>query len=198
MVNFEVNWVKHPNNDVDLCVLPISGIHEIMKKDGKNIFYMGLEKDIIPTQAIVNELTAMEDITMIGYPNGIWDETNNLPIFRRGITATHPRFDYNGKQEFLIDAACFPGSSGSPVFLLNIGSYADRKGELCEGTRGFLLGVLYSGPQHMVIGEMHVIKMPTSEKTIALSKIPNNLGFVIKSNELLAFEDILRSGVTES
>ncbi len=44
---------------------------------------------------------------MIGYPNGIWDEANNMPIIRRGITATHPNFNYNGKPEFMIDAACF-------------------------------------------------------------------------------------------
>lgn len=52
---------------------------------------------------------------MVGYPDGIWDEFNNQPIVRRGITATHPKNDFNGKGEFLIDAVCFPGSSGSPV-----------------------------------------------------------------------------------
>jgi hypothetical protein len=26
---------------------------------------------------------------MIGYPNGIWDAKNNLPVIRKGITATH-------------------------------------------------------------------------------------------------------------
>lgn len=196
MENFEEAWIKHPKVDVDLCVLPISGIHEIMQKEGNKIFYMGLEKGIIPTQTQVDELTAIEEITMIGYPNGLWDETNNLPIFRRGITATHPRFDYNGKQEFLIDAACFPGSSGSPVFLLNIGSYANKSGKLCLGTRGFLLGVLYAGPQHIVEGELHLVKVATSQKPIALTQIPNNLGFVIRSSELLVFEDILRREVT--
>lgn len=61
---------------------------------------------------------------MIGYPNGLWDSQNNLPIIRRGITATSVKKDYNGKKEFLIDAAVFPGSSGSPVFIFNEGSYS--------------------------------------------------------------------------
>lgn len=41
-------------------------------------------------------------------------------FFRRGITATNINFDYNGKKEFVIDAACFPGSSGFPVFIWKV------------------------------------------------------------------------------
>ena len=29
---------------------------------------------------------------MVGYPIGISDEVNNLPIFRKGYTASHPAF----------------------------------------------------------------------------------------------------------
>ena len=54
---------------------------------------------------------------MIGYPDGIWDSVNNLPVIRKGITATHPHISWNGKTEFLTDIASFPGSSGSPYFL---------------------------------------------------------------------------------
>lgn len=56
----------------------------------------------------LGELSAIEDIIMIGYPDGIWDSINNQPIIRRGITATQPKNNFNGKQEFLIDAACSP------------------------------------------------------------------------------------------
>jgi len=57
---------------------------------------------------------------MIGYPNGLWDHVNNLPLIRRGITASHPGVDYqiegqNGPGVTVIDMACFPDSSGSPV-----------------------------------------------------------------------------------
>jgi len=64
---------------------------------------------------------------MVGYPIGLWDEKNNYPIFRKGITATHPANDYNGKSEFMIDAACFPGSSGSPVYIIDELNYVDKK-----------------------------------------------------------------------
>ena len=40
---------------------------------------------------------------MIGYPNGLWDKVNGLPFFKRGMTATHPYINYNGREEFVMD-----------------------------------------------------------------------------------------------
>jgi hypothetical protein len=133
----------------------------------------------------------MEEIIMIGYPNGIWDAKHNLPVIRRGITATHPKLPYNGKPEFLIDAACFPGSSGSPVFLANLGSFVGAHGDLCPGNRIALLGTLYAGPQHTATGEVVVVDVPTDTRAVAISSIPNNLGLVIHASKLLDFEAIL-------
>ena len=53
----------------------------------------------------MSELSAIEEIIMIGYPVGIWDSANNMPIVRKGITATRPDIDYEGRKEFMIDAA---------------------------------------------------------------------------------------------
>lgn len=122
---------------------------------------------------------------MVGYPNGIWDQKHNMPVLRRGITATHPNLDWNGRPEFLIDAACFPGSSGSPVFLFNMGGYSTKSGGMVIGTgRIKLLGVLYAGPQHTVTGEIKIVPVPTADRPIAVSSIPNNLGMIIKANKL--------------
>ena len=84
---------------------------------------------------------------MIGYPRGIYDEANNLPIVRRGITATSMGRDYNSKPEFMIDMACFPGSSGSPVFMDKTG-YVDRKtqGHMIDAHRFYFLAIFYAGP----------------------------------------------------
>jgi hypothetical protein len=128
---------------------------------------------------------------MVGYPNGIWDSAHNMPIFRKGTTATHPNLDWNNRPEFLIDAACFPGSSGSPVFLLNEGGYMSRNGPIFGKSRLKLLGVLYAGPQHTVEGDIKIVAVPTQNKPIAVASIPNNLGMIIKSRELLAFDDLL-------
>ena len=72
---------------------------------------------------------------MIGYPIGLIDEYNNKPIVRKGITATTYNIDYNGKKEFLIDIACFPGSSGSPIFIRRdgLGIAKDSQGKQIIG-----------------------------------------------------------------
>ena len=159
---------------------------------GKNPFFVSLDSSLIPTQNDLAELNALEDVVMVGYPSGIWDSKNNMPILRRGVTATHPALDYEGRREFMIDAACFPGSSGSPVFLFNMGSYAPKAGGIVVGSRIKLLGVLYAGPQFTAKGTVKVVTVPTQEKMMAESKIPLNLGLVIKSQELVAFDAVFQ------
>lgn len=97
----------------------------------------------------------------------------------------------------MIDAACFPGSSGSPVFLANIGSFVDASGALCAGSRIALLGTLYAGPQHTATGEVRVVNVPTANKPISISSIPNNIGLVIHASKLDDFEPILKKMVDQ-
>lgn len=182
--NFSPAWVGHPDPSVDLCVLPINPMLAHLDSQGQRFFFVPLDETLIPTHEELADLMALEDILMIGYPNGIWDSTNNMPILRRGVTATHPRLDYEGRKEFVIDAACFPGSSGSPVFLFNQGTWSTRQGANIGGTRIKLLGLLYAGPQHTASGEVRIVNVPTQQRAVAFSTIPNNLGFVIKSERL--------------
>ncbi|MGU5674966.1 trypsin-like peptidase domain-containing protein [Aeromonas hydrophila] len=190
---FHLCWFPHPNPHVDLAIIPIGAILNKAENEGKNFYYIPLGKTLIADEDLLKKLPSMEEIVMIGYPNGIWDAKHNLPIIRRGITATHPRLPLNGKSEFLIDAACFPGSSGSPVFLANIGSFVNENGSLVAGTRIALLGTLYAGPQHTTTGEVVVIEVPTDSKSISIGTIPNNLGLVIHASELLEFEGVIQS-----
>lgn len=159
---------------------------------GLKFFFTTLDKSLIPSQQDIENMLGLESITMIGYPNGLWDRTNNLPIFRRGVLATDYKRDWNGRKEFLIDAACFPGSSGSPVMLFDVGSYHDRTGMHVGGSRIKLLGILYAGPQHTVEGEVQVVHVPTQQRAVAVAGIPNNLGIIIKSEQLHVFEEMFR------
>lgn len=189
---FESLWVKHPDDNVDLAVFPIAPLLRSAESQNMSLFYVTLDDSHIPNTETYDSLGGIEDITMIGYPNGIWDTRNNMPIVRRGITATNPKLDYNGLPLFVIDCACFPGSSGSPVMIFNQGGYTDAKGNMFIGAnRVLLMGVLFAGPQHVAEGEIQTIDIPLQQVPISLSRIPNNLGFVVKSSKLLDFKAIL-------
>jgi V8-like Glu-specific endopeptidase len=189
---FESRWLKHPDPHVDLAVFPIAQLHREAKAKGFKVFAPTLDEALVPSAAQVADLSGIESVTMIGYPNGIWDQSNNMPIVRRGITATSPKLDYNGLPLFVIDCACFPGSSGSPVLIFDQGGYMDAKGTLhLGGGRIILLGVLFAGPQHVAEGEVQTIEVPLVRLPISLSKIPNNLGFVVKSSKLSDFRKFL-------
>jgi hypothetical protein len=189
---FHQRWIPHPDANVDLCVMPIGPLLNEAQKANTLFFFVTLDKSFIPTAEDIDDLVGLESVTMVGYPNGLWDRANNLPIFRKGIMATNYKVDWNGTKEFLIDAACFPGSSGSPVMLFDIGSYHSRKGQFVGGSRIKLLGVLYAGPQYTVEGEVKVVLVPTQQKAISVAGLPINLGVIIKSEQLLAFEGLLK------
>ena len=188
--SFESYWRLHPDPNVDLCAMSLSLFFNSAAQQHVKLFYKFIPMSLIPNSAQLQELSALEDIIMIGYPNALWDEVNNKPLFRKGVTATHPAFDFNGQKEFMIDAACFPGSSGSPVFLFKEGVTMNRGGgaTLNPGPQCLLLGVLYAGPQQSVTGEIQVVNVPTSQVPVPVSSIPMNLGFVIKSERIKELE----------
>ncbi|MDG4813473.1 serine protease [Hydrogenovibrio sp. 3SP14C1] len=188
--SFEQRWIPHPDPDIDLCAMPIATLLREAEQRDQKFFFVTIDKEYLLSKSEIEDMIGLENITMVGYPNGLWDRKNNLPIFRRGVLATDYKYDWNGNKEFLIDAACFPGSSGSPVMLFDVGSYQTRKGTFMGSTRIKLLGVLYAGPQHTVEGEVKVVLVPTQQKAVAVAGIPNNLGIIIKAEQLLAFEGI--------
>ena len=178
--------------------MPIAQILNVLTEQNKRAFFIPMDNNLIPSNQELLDLRLVEDILMVGYPNGLWDEVNNMPLFRKGITSSHPSLDWNGKSEMLIDAACFPGSSGSPVFLFNEGGYVDRKGTTHMGSsRVKLLGILYAGPQHTAKGEIKIVTVPTSVAPMAVTGVPNNIGIVIKSIKLDELNKIFEKEVTE-
>lgn len=126
---------------LDIAVMLLGPVLNELLSQGRRVFYRGVDKSLVPTPDMWNEFAAIEDVTLIGYPSSLYDIRHGLPVVRRGITATPVWNDFNGKPTFLIDAAVFPGSSGSPVFLFNQGSYPTENG-IGLGTRLFFLGIL--------------------------------------------------------
>jgi hypothetical protein len=196
--NFEQEWHPHPDPDVDLCALPIGPIISTASKDGCPLFYRCMDESFILSQHELEELTAMQSVAMVGYPKGLSDTVNNLPLLRRGVTATHPAIDFCGKPLTAIDMACFPGSSGSPVLLLDEGMIIDRRGDVQAGrSRMRLIGVLHAGPIMTQDGEIIVEEAPTTLVPKARTSLMIHLGYVIKARELIRLGQNLADYVAE-
>jgi hypothetical protein len=187
------SWVGHPDPKVDLAIIPTATLLRRLADQNKKPFYAPLEQSVIPTPGALASLTPVEDILVVGYPDGIWDSENNLPIFRRGVTATAPYINFNGETQFLIDCSVFPGSSGSPVILYNAGSYPGRGGGLTIGSRFYFLGIVYGVATHTVAGQIILAPAPTDSRPVPMSAIPNNLGICVMASRVLDFEPILAS-----
>ncbi len=147
-------WFMHPDPNVDLSAMPIGDVSVRLAESGRKLFQVTFGPHHIPSDDDIKSFNSVEDILMVGYPIGLWDEAHNRPLIRRGITATNPEVDFNGAHEFVIDVACVPGSSGSPVVRSN-------KNPPGTGTGGHLLGVLYAGPIWTAEGRIEIRKIPT-------------------------------------
>ncbi len=179
---------------LDLAVIPIIPIIEAMKAQNLDPYYIYGTSPTNALNEMQDELGSIENIHLVGYPIGIYDTANNQPIIRSGITATPFELDYLGKPEFLIDCACFPGSSGSPVYLANYGTLISKKtGAASFGYQFSLLGILRAGPMYNAQGEIEINPVPTSLGTKVTAKIPINLGICIKATELDKFEPLFKN-----
>ena len=111
--NVKANVVGHPNSEIDVAALVCTGIFNLLPDQ---LFFKTIQYEML-SDFTENELSVAENVFFVGYPDGRFDEKNNLPLIRTGLIASNPKFDYNGKPEFVIDAQVFPGSSGSPVYI---------------------------------------------------------------------------------
>lgn len=177
-------FFMHPDENVDLCAMPLARLYKIVEKDNIKPYYYGIRLQQIPNDQKLNNFLPTEDIVVVGYPNGIWDDQNNYPIFRKGTLATSPAINYKGQREFLIDCAIYPGSSGSPV--LSVKQLIHKK--TFEPFKTVeLLGVVYATYQHTAQGDLTVKNIPTNINT----PVPNHLGIVLNSTRIHELDDII-------
>lgn len=170
---------RHPNPEVDLCAFPLLPISNQLPEP---ILCVTLTTDLIPSSN--KRFDAIEEVMMVGYPSALSDEVNNLPLIRRGITASPLNKDFHGKKDFVVDMACFPGSSGSPVFIYSPNGYTEHGQDgsfshVFGPSRLMLVGVLYSGPVMKNSGEVTLTTKANFNFNTML-----HLGYVIKASRL--------------
>ena len=197
-VTYAAKWIFHPTHDLCFCfAAPV--FHAVKQITGKDVFYIANDMSILATTEKLRNLRAVESITMVGYPVGLWDTVNNLPIFRHGYTASHPAYDFNTRGVGLVDIACFPGSSGSPIYILDEGSYQDKHGSMTVGlSRIIFLGVLFAGPQYAADGKFEIRDVPTQTILRTQTDLMINLGYYVRANELKVFQKMIESNAHRS
>lgn len=187
---YDAEWTFHSDKEIDLCCTPLAPLlNQLKTNHGTEIFYVPIDETLIWTDEKLAELSVTEDILMVGYPTGLFDTKHNLPLVRSGITSSHPALDFLGKGIAVIDMACFPGSSGSPVFIVNSGGYKDKKGNTYIGaSRIVFLGALYGGPYLNSEGKIEVKEAPMQQVLVSNHQIMINLGYYVKAREIMVLK----------
>jgi hypothetical protein len=101
--------IMHPDCTVDLCAILLGPMVNLWKQanPGRAVFYKILTENLIMKNDELELLDVAEQVLMVGCPNGIWDEHNGFPLFRRGVTASHPALNFQGRPEFALDIGGF-------------------------------------------------------------------------------------------
>lgn len=184
MDNPDTLWTPHPDPGIDLCAISVAELREVAGGRLDSILYTPLRDIQVPAAGEDSNYPAAAVVTMVGYPIGLWDEVNNLPVLRRGITASHPAVDFDGRPALVVDIGCFPGSSGSPVLMTD---------DFFPGSPK-LLGVLHAGPTYAAEGAIVIRNIPTRRVPVALTSLMTHLGYIIKAREVVALARSLRHG----
>lgn len=107
-------WYTHPDDKLNVAVTPFVPFVKHIEASGVPIYFTSITRE---DSDQVNELVSLaDDVLFLGYPQGLWDQKNLMPVLRKGMVATPLALDYFGERQFLIDAPVAAGSVGSPVF----------------------------------------------------------------------------------
>lgn len=174
--------IIHPDPYIDLACINISLIISALNNE---IYYKFIDESLLATYT-EDELDVAQRVTFIGYPDNRFDEIHNLPIIRSGLIASHPKVDFNGIKQFIIDAQVFPGSSGSPV-MINL-TFENYKNEIVIGRQKIrLLGVVAA----TMIRYNRIQFMPTNRPPDITVEEAIGLGIVFKTTALRELMDIV-------
>ncbi|MGL5827350.1 MAG: hypothetical protein ACRCYU_21445 [Nocardioides sp.] len=185
------SWAGHPNSSVDVAVIPMDDVWATMVKAGGEPYMQNFTREDAYSVS-GDPMDALIDVGFIGYPAGLFDTSNFLPIARSGTTATPPYVDYCGEPAFLIDASVFGGSSGSPVYRPGNTFAPNRSGAIVLGDQRansyILMGILAAVHTSQIDGAV-VTVLPAS--TLVRVNEPIDLGIVYRAETIDVCVDLM-------
>lgn len=137
-------WRSPDHPEVDVVAIPID-LKDFASLDIKYISFAS--NNLLPKDL---QLDVGEDVFIMGYPLGIYDEIHNLPVIRGGTISSAYPILWNRRPYFLVDANLEEGTSGSPVLTKFKGIWRRTDGRLLNLEPAiFLLGINSSTfPKH--------------------------------------------------
>jgi hypothetical protein len=133
-------WFCSSTTD-DFVIAPIMPIvNFIESKLGKFCFFQPIDLISSSKNDQLNDISLSEDILFLAYPSEIVPEDEYMPVLGRAKLATPLFKKFDNKPEFLIHSISSPNVAGSPVFILNEGSFMTNHGQIL-GNRFLFLGI---------------------------------------------------------
>lgn len=181
--DFTHAWFLHPDPEVDIAIIPLRPLEQAARDQGVELYYHAIDSHMVPDAAALRAMDALEQVLFIGYPSGVWDQVNLMPIMRRGTTATPMVLDFEGRPEFLIDAAVYPGSSGSPVFVYQPDML--RPTQSRDGKRFLFAGVVAAVFFREEANHLVPVPVPANNQPMTMGQEMIDLGLVIKGEAVV-------------
>lgn len=149
-------WLAHPDAEIDVAVVPISGTK--LRADGVEFEWFRSDQHVLLRDAAIETGAAEgDDVFVLGFPMGLVGGDRNYVIVRQGAVARIRDWLAGTAKDFLVDSSIFPGNSGGPVV---------SRPELTsiEGTKApnaaYLLGVIKSYLPYRDVAVSQQTKMP--------------------------------------
>lgn len=192
------NLYLHPDPDADLCAVDVTIPTGLVMGAGKQLRCMFLDSSWLPQAEDKKGMRDIEQVLVVGYPRGIWDEHNNMPISRVGTTATHPLARFQGKRNFLVDVAAFQGSSGSPVFSYEAPMFRQADGSYSPGTKVQFVGVVWAVVEWSVQGTLKVVEIPSALTQVPVVSTSLSLAVALHADAIKDLDELIFPGISKS
>jgi S1-C subfamily serine protease len=109
-------WKSHPDDEIDVCVLPIAAGK--LQKLGYRVGFFRVPEHVASLEKCVEiGLSEGDGAFVLGFPMGLVGKERSYVIARSGSIARIRDALSGDSKDFLIDTFIFPGNSGGPVVL---------------------------------------------------------------------------------